>query len=88
MGEATASAAASAVRYTGPIDVARHVIRMEGGSLALFKGLTPTLMREVPGNAAMFGAYEATKQVERVSVRGLNAPHVGMPALAFVGVIC
>jgi solute carrier family 25 carnitine/acylcarnitine transporter 20/29 len=50
------------VQYTGPFDVARHVVRSEGGVLGLFKGLTPTLMREVPGNAAMFGAYEATKQ--------------------------
>ena len=52
----------AAVQYSGPIDVARHVLRSEGGMLGLYKGLTPTLMREVPGNAAMFGAYEATKQ--------------------------
>ena len=64
MGAAGGSAAikAGAVRYTGPFDVARHVVRSEGGLLGLWKGLTPTLMREVPGNAAMFGAYEATKQ--------------------------
>ncbi|CAI5461114.1 unnamed protein product [Closterium sp. Yama58-4] len=53
----------SVPRYAGPLDVARHVIRSEGGVLGLFKGLTPTLLREVPGNAAMFGAYEATKQL-------------------------
>jgi solute carrier family 25 carnitine/acylcarnitine transporter 20/29 len=52
----------AAVQYRGPLDVARHVIRSEGGMLGLYKGLTPTLMREVPGNAAMFGAYEAVKQ--------------------------
>ncbi|KAJ7295652.1 hypothetical protein O6H91_14G053300 [Diphasiastrum complanatum] len=50
------------IKYNGPIDVARHVLRYEGGVLGLFKGLTPTLLREVPGNAAMFGAYEAIKQ--------------------------
>ncbi|KAJ7531651.1 hypothetical protein O6H91_14G052400 [Diphasiastrum complanatum] len=50
------------IKYNGPIDVARHVLRSEGGVLGLFKGLTPTFLREVPGNAAMFGAYEATKQ--------------------------
>ena len=53
--------AVSAVRYNGPMDVARHVLRSEGGVLGLFRGLTPTLLREVPGNAAMFGVYEATK---------------------------
>ncbi|KAG0601409.1 hypothetical protein M758_11G108100 [Ceratodon purpureus] len=63
VGAAGGSAAVKgAVQYTGPFDVARHVVRSEGGVLGLFKGLTPTLMREVPGNAAMFGAYEATKQ--------------------------
>ncbi|OAE34606.1 hypothetical protein AXG93_167s1170 [Marchantia polymorpha subsp. ruderalis] len=60
---ATASAAAQSIKYTGPMDVARHVLRSEGGILGLFKGMTPTLMREVPGNAAMFGTYEATKQL-------------------------
>ncbi|KAG0564774.1 hypothetical protein KC19_8G139000 [Ceratodon purpureus] len=56
------AAVKGAVQYSGPLDVARHVLRSEGGMLGLYKGLTPTLMREVPGNAAMFGAYEATKQ--------------------------
>lgn len=44
------------------MDVARHVLRTEGGVRGLFKGLVPTLAREVPGNAAMFGVYEALKQ--------------------------
>lgn len=58
----TGSIASKVVRYNGPLDVARHVLRSEGGMLGLFTGLTPTLMREVPGNAFMFGVYEATKQ--------------------------
>lgn len=48
--------------YRGPIDVARHVIRAEAGVPGLFKGLTATLGREVPGNIAMFGVYELLKQ--------------------------
>ena len=44
------------------MDVARHVLRNEGGVRGLFKGLVPTMAREVPGNALMFGAYEALKQ--------------------------
>lgn len=52
----------AAVKYAGPMDVARHVLRSEGGARGLFKGLFPTLAREVPGNAVMFGVYEAIKQ--------------------------
>ncbi|GKV10698.1 hypothetical protein SLEP1_g22027 [Rubroshorea leprosula] len=51
-----------AVMYGGPLDVAKHVLKSEGGTRGLFKGLVPTLAREVPGNAAMFGVYEAVKQ--------------------------
>ncbi|KAL8038310.1 hypothetical protein ABFX02_11G098600 [Erythranthe guttata] len=59
---AAATATAAAVKYGGPMDVARHVLRSEGGARGLFKGLMPTFAREVPGNAAMFGVYEAFKQ--------------------------
>ncbi|XP_051117518.1 mitochondrial carnitine/acylcarnitine carrier-like protein [Andrographis paniculata] len=51
-----------AVKYGGPMDVARQVLQSEGGARGLFKGLFPTMAREVPGNAAMFGVYEAVKQ--------------------------
>lgn len=37
----------------------------EGGLRGIYKGLVPTLAREVPGNALMFGAYEALKQKAR-----------------------
>lgn len=53
---------AASVKYRGPLEVAKHVLRFEGGARGLFKGLIPTLGREVPGNAAMFGVYEALKQ--------------------------
>ncbi|XVE57451.1 hypothetical protein DITRI_Ditri04bG0091700 [Diplodiscus trichospermus] len=59
---AGSASAGVAVKYGGPMDVARHVLRSEGGTRGLFKGLLPTLAREVPGNAAMFGVYEALKQ--------------------------
>ncbi|KAF4358011.1 hypothetical protein CsatB_004523 [Cannabis sativa] len=59
---AGASSAGVAVKYGGPMDVARQVLRSEGGVRGLFKGFIPTLAREVPGNALMFGVYEALKQ--------------------------
>lgn len=61
-GASVGTTAVKAVQYSGPFDVAKHVLKSEGGVFGLYKGLTPTLMREVPGNAAMFGTYEATKQ--------------------------
>ncbi|KAL5550953.1 hypothetical protein UlMin_001129 [Ulmus minor] len=51
-----------AVKYGGPMDVAKQVLRSEGGVRGLFKGFVPTMAREIPGNAAMFGVYEALKQ--------------------------
>lgn len=54
--------AAVAMKYGGPMDVAKQVLRSEGGVKGLFKGLVPTMAREIPGNAAMFGVYEALKQ--------------------------
>ncbi|KAK1364752.1 mitochondrial carnitine/acylcarnitine carrier-like protein [Heracleum sosnowskyi] len=50
-----------AVKYGGPMDVAKHVLR-SAGMKGLFKGLIPTMAREIPGNAAMFGVYEGLKQ--------------------------
>ena len=43
------------------MDVIRQVVKGEGGVAGLYKGLVPTLLREVPGCSAMFAAYEAIK---------------------------
>ncbi|KAG6518701.1 mitochondrial carnitine/acylcarnitine carrier-like protein [Zingiber officinale] len=55
------SSAASVVKYAGPMDVARHVVH-EAGFKGLFKGMVPTMARELPGNAVVFGVYESLKQ--------------------------
>ncbi|CAN6547158.1 unnamed protein product [Malus baccata var. baccata] len=57
-----AGSVGGAVKYGGPLDVAKQVLRSEGGVRGLLKGLVPTMAREIPGNAAMFGVYEALKQ--------------------------
>jgi solute carrier family 25 carnitine/acylcarnitine transporter 20/29 len=62
VGTAGVTGVAASIKYSGPLDVAKHVLKSEGGARGLFKGLVPTLSREVPGNAAMFGVYEGVKQ--------------------------
>lgn len=76
------AAAVAAVKYAGPIDVAKHVLRSEGGLRGLFKGLVPTLGREVPGNALMFGVYEAIKQY---IAGGHDTSHLGRGSLIVAG---
>lgn len=48
--------------YRNVLDCAIKVVQQEG-PLALFKGLSATLAREVPGNAAWFGFYETTTRM-------------------------
>ena len=49
------------MRYKGPLDVLRHV-QAEKGIGGLYRGMTPTLTREVAGNATMFAIYELLKR--------------------------
>ncbi|KAG6571669.1 Mitochondrial carnitine/acylcarnitine carrier-like protein, partial [Cucurbita argyrosperma subsp. sororia] len=58
---AASSSVGVAVKYGGPMDVAKHVVQSNGVK-GLFKGLAPTMAREVPGNAVVFGVYEMIKQ--------------------------
>ncbi|KAK4430417.1 Mitochondrial carnitine/acylcarnitine carrier-like protein [Sesamum alatum] len=79
---ATVGSGAVAIKYGGPMDVARHVLQSEGGTRGLFKGLVPTLAREVPGNAAMFGVYEALKQY---LAGGQDTSNLGRGSLILAG---
>ncbi|KAK9810326.1 hypothetical protein WJX72_008725 [[Myrmecia] bisecta] len=73
------------VMYGGPLDVAKHVIRNEGGMLALYKGMAPTLLRELPGNAVMFGCYELVKQSLARSQGLSSVTELGMGSLILAG---
>eukprot|EP01024_Parvocaulis_polyphysoides_P000684 TRINITY_DN1017_c0_g2_i2.p1 TRINITY_DN1017_c0_g2~~TRINITY_DN1017_c0_g2_i2.p1 ORF type:complete len:358 (-),score=33.30 TRINITY_DN1017_c0_g2_i2:218-1258(-) len=85
-----------AVIYRGPLDVARYIIKHEGGILGLFKGLNATLLREMPGNALYFGGYEGSKMYF-AHIRGLNSVNEldplslmiagGIGGVAFWGVV-
>ncbi|KAG8084299.1 hypothetical protein GUJ93_ZPchr0010g11073 [Zizania palustris] len=78
---AEAAAASGIALPKGPIDVAKHVVR-EAGMKGLFKGLVPTMGREVPGNAVMFGVYEATKQY---LAGGQDTSNLGRGSLILAG---
>ncbi|KAJ1917371.1 carnitine transporter [Mycoemilia scoparia] len=54
--------AAKVVRYSGPIDAAKGILK-QGGLRSLFKGSAATLLRDVPGSVAYFGGYEAAKKL-------------------------
>eukprot|EP01018_Ginkgo_biloba_P006354 Gb_41789 [translate_table: standard] len=73
---------AAAVKYDGPIDVARQVLRSEGSVRGFFKGMIPTFCREVPGNALLFGIYEGLKQF---MAGGHDTSQLGRGALLTAG---
>eukprot|EP00906_Rhabdomonas_costata_P006790 RCo009846 len=49
-------------QYKGPVDCAVKIVRSEGVS-GLFRGMSSTLLREVPGNFALFGGYELSRHL-------------------------
>lgn len=51
----------SSTRYTGVFDVLRHTYK-EGGIRSVFRGSIATIIRDGPGSAAYFAAYEVTKK--------------------------
>lgn len=48
-------------KYNGFTDVIKHLYR-EGGIRSIYKGTFATLLRDVPGSVAYFGAYEGLKR--------------------------
>lgn len=55
------------------MDVIRHV-RTEKGIAGLYRGMAPTLTREMAGNATMFAVYELLKRkAAAMQVRPLHA---------------
>jgi len=47
-------------KYKGSVDAFRQLWK-EGGIRSLYRGTVPTLLRDVPGSAAYFGAYVMVK---------------------------
>jgi hypothetical protein len=61
--------------FHGPVDLVRAEIA-SGGVRSLFRGLTPTLGREIIGNACWFGIYEwaVRTNAERLGVSRAEVP--------------
>ncbi|XP_017042880.2 mitochondrial basic amino acids transporter isoform X2 [Drosophila ficusphila] len=58
----------SGIKFTGPIHCLKHILKTEG-IRATFKGLTATILRDIPGFAAYFVSFEyLMRQVETPSV--------------------
>ncbi|PSC71230.1 Mitochondrial carnitine acylcarnitine carrier [Micractinium conductrix] len=70
--------------FRGPVGVMRSVMTHEGGLLGLYRGLVPTLLREVPGNAAYFGGYEAVKAL-LARHQGISESQLGAGSLVVAG---
>ena len=64
-------------------EAVRTVIREEG-ALGLYRGMGATLLREVPGNALMFGSYAATKGL-LAQTRGCTVEELGASDLVVAG---
>ncbi|EFA86528.1 mitochondrial substrate carrier family protein [Heterostelium album PN500] len=48
-------------KYNGSFDCFKKIIK-EDGVAGLYRGIIPTLAREIPGNMAFFGVYEGLKR--------------------------
>ena len=69
--------------YKGPYDCFTKILREEGVSNGVFKGLVSTLAREIPCYAGQFGGFYATKQL-LVRLQGLQSTHELGPFSLFI----
>lgn len=70
------------MKYKGPWDCLKMVVKEEGPK-GLFRGLIPTIAREVPGNVAFFGVYEACKRA--LTPEGKTVDQLGLGQLILSG---
>ena len=68
-------------KYNGFSDCIRQLYR-EGGLASIFRGTGSTMMRDVPGNAAYFSAYELVKR-QLCALEGRDTPSTS--AILFAG---
>ncbi|KAI8874262.1 mitochondrial carrier [Ramicandelaber brevisporus] len=71
-----------AAKYSGPLAAAAGIIK-EGGIKSLYRGTVATLMRDVPGSVAYFGAYEVVKKL--LTPEGSDPSQLKPGAILFAG---
>ncbi|KAG1220014.1 hypothetical protein G6F35_007019 [Rhizopus arrhizus] len=69
-------------KYKGPLDVVRQLYK-EGGVRSIFRGTGATLLRDSPGSAAYFLAYELIKK--QLTPAGSRPEDLSFGAVLFAG---
>lgn len=69
-------------KYKGPLDVVRQLYK-EGGVRSIFRGTGATLLRDSPGSAAYFVAYELVKKA--LTPAGARPEDISPGAVLFAG---
>ncbi|ORE03225.1 carnitine transporter [Rhizopus azygosporus] len=69
-------------KYKGPVDVVRQLYK-EGGIRSIFRGTGATLLRDSPGSAAYFVAYELVKK--QLTPAGSRPEDLSFGAVLFAG---
>jgi len=77
-------------QYRGPVDCAVSIIKQKG-IFGLWRGMTATIVRDVPGYMAQFYVYEGLKKVFTPkpvkSFHGPNPPEGGRPTTPISGLL-
>lgn len=69
-------------KYKGPLDVVRQLYK-EGGVRSIWRGTGATLLRDSPGSAAYFVAYELIKK--QLTPEGTRPEDLSFGAVLFAG---
>ncbi|KAJ7786152.1 carnitine/acyl carnitine carrier [Mycena metata] len=69
-------------KYKGVLDVMKHLYR-EGGIRSIFRGAGATVLRDGPGSAAYFAAYEVTKKA--LTPAGSSPSELNLGAIIMAG---
>jgi len=76
------SAKGAEKQFRGPVHVLQHMWK-EGGITSVYKGTILTLMRDIPGSVAYFGAYEVVKRA--LTPKGSKPEDLKPLAVLFAG---
>ncbi|OMJ18775.1 Mitochondrial carnitine/acylcarnitine carrier protein [Smittium culicis] len=81
-GQSSGGSSAAVTKYAGPLDAAKGIFK-QSGLKGLYKGSFATLLRDVPGSVAYFGAYEVIKKT--LTPAGAKADSLSPVAVVVAG---